>query len=251
MPSGNGNEPSFMIPGGITDPTSVDLSKPLLLPTYGVDPSLSLKSAPAMPSFSTAGLASPDIATWHGGSLSASSSFNSLPGMMGIESGMISLNQTIGSLSLSLWGGATHYGYFRGMQRSWDVGGSLNYRFNDRWSITLFGEYHSPLHPMTPGMAGYMGVPRFGGYASYEINDHWGISVGAQAQRSLVTNQWEAQPIVTPYYKFNDDVKIGIDVGGIIYNIAKDWIESSHGRPVGSPVIAPPRPGPPPVAPRR
>lgn len=245
--------PSFLVPGGTGNLEETGLSDPLLhSPLHsGSAPVMRAVRPPVLPSFDFSGLASPSLFSWHGGSLSAASSAVSLPGMMGIESGRLNLNQRFGNLSLTLWGGADHYGYFRGMQTSWAFGGQLDYRINDRWSLTLFGEYYSPLHPLTPGMAGYMSVPRFGGYASYEINDRWGVSVGAQAQRSLVTNRWEAQPIVMPYYKINDDVKIGVDVGGILYNMARDWIEGSNGGPIGSPVIAPPRPGPPPVAPRR
>lgn len=245
--------PSFLVPGGTGNLEETDLSDPLLRSRLhsGSAPVMRAVRPPVLPSFDFSGLASPSLFSWRGGSLSAASSAISLPGMMGMESGRLNLNQRFGNLSLTFWGGADHYGYFHGMQTSWAFGGQLDYRINDRWSLTLFGEYYSPLHPLTPGMAGYMNVPRFGGYASYEINDRWGVSVGAQAQRSLVTNRWEAQPIVMPYYKINDDVKIGVDVGGILYNMARDWIEGSNGGPIGSPVIAPPRPGPPPVAPRR
>lgn len=245
--------PSFLIPGGTGGLEETDQSDPLLRSRLnsGSAPVMRAVRPPVLSSFDFSGLASPSLFSWHGGGLSAASSAISLPGMMGLESGRLNLNQRFGNLSLTLWGGADQYGYFRGMQTSWAFGGQLGYRINDRWSVTLFGEYHSPLHPLTPGMAGYMDVPRFGGYASYEINDRWGVSVGAQAQRSLVTNRWEAQPIVMPYYKINNDVKIGVDVGGILYNMARDWIEGSNGAPIGSPVIAPPRPGPPPVAPRR
>lgn len=245
--------PSFLVPGGTADPDGIGLPTPLPLtpPHIGAATISGSFKTPVLPSFDFSGLASPSLFSWRGGDLSAASYAISLPGMMGMESGRLNLTQRLGNLSLTLWGGADHYGYFRGMQTSWAFGGQLGYRINDRWSVTLFGEYHSPLHPLTPGMAGYMDVPRFGGYASYEINDRWGVSVGAQAQRSLVTNRWEAQPIVMPYYKINNDVKIGVDVGGILYNMARDWIEGSNGGPIGSPVIAPPRPGPPPVAPRR
>lgn len=195
----------------------------------------------------TAGVA--DIASWSGGGLYASGSSMSMPGMMGVESGALSFRQDFGRLTFTGSVTATKYGYFRGLQTGYGFNGSLTYRISDRWSVTAFGAYSIGLTPMTPAMAGYMGAPSFGGYASYDINDHWGISVGAQATKSLVTNQWEAQPIVEPYYRINKDVKIGVNVGGILYNVVKDYMDKkNHG---GSPVMAPPRPGPPPVAPRR
>ncbi len=94
--------------------------------------------------------------------------------------------------------------------------------------------------PLTPGMAGFANAPVIGGYASYNINDHWGISVGAKTTRSLVTNRWEAQPIVMPYYRVNDKVSIGADVGGIIYGLIRSYMDSRDDRHGwGSPVIAP------------
>ena len=196
----------------------------------------------------------PILAAWRGGALTASGASVNMPGLMGIESGRLSLGQKFGPLTLTAWAEANKYGYFRGLQTSYGFGGQIDYQINDRWSITAFGQYYSPIHPLTPAMAGYMATSNFGGYASYNINDRWGISVGAQATRSLVTNRWEAQPIVMPYYRVNKKVSIGIDVGGIIYNLAKDYIsnDNSFGGNAGSAPIprGVPRPTPPRVAPR-
>lgn len=185
---------------------------------------------------------------WQGGSLTASGSSNSMPGMMGIEQGNLTFTQQFGQFTLTAYASASHYGYFRGLQTAYGFGGSLSYRINDRWAVTVFGSYSTPLHPLTAGMAGYMSAPNFGGYASYEINEHWGINVGAQTTRSLVTNRWEAQPIVEPYYKINGRAAIKVDVGGILYNILQNASESRNGYRA-NPTIGPPVGGPPPVAP--
>ncbi len=182
---------------------------------------------------------SPEIVSWNGGSISASGAATLLPGMMGIESGRLNFSQSAGAVTFTAWAEAMKYGYFRGLQSGWGFGGTLGYRINDRWSVTLFGEYYSPVHPLTPGMAESMSIPRFGGYASYNFNDHWGISVGAQASRSLFTNRWETSPIVMPYYRVNRKVSLGIDVGGILYNAVRSYIESRDSRhepvPMGAP----------------
>lgn len=161
--------------------------------------------------------------------INAVNSRQEMPGMMAIESGRIGIGGAFGSLEWNAWAGVDKYGYFRGMQRSIGFGGQLHYTLSDRWSLTLFGQYYSPVHPLTPAMAGWMNSSRIGGYASYNINSRWGVNVGAQATRSLVTNRWEAQPIVEPYYRINKSVSIGIDVGGILYNVARDYLESRSG----------------------
>lgn len=238
--------PSYMIPSSepITDKISPDsdletgpdrsLYKDLLLNHFNVPP---------LPSFQTGINITPYIASWQGGGLYASGHSADLPGLMGIESGSLNITHTIGNLSMTAWGEATKYGYFRGLQTSYGFGATMTYRFSDRWSLTAFGSYSTPLHPLTPAMAGMMNSTRIGGYASYNINDRWGVNVGAQATHSLVTNRWQAQPIVMPYYRINKDVSIGVDVGGIIYNIVKDYIDH---RNIGNISGMPPRPMSPP-----
>lgn len=185
---------------------------------------------------------------FNGSVLNFSAQTSSLPGFMGNEKGLVSLNQQWGNFSFSAFATITKYGYFRGLQKSYGFGGSMNYRFNNQWAITLFGAYNSPLHPLNMGMAGYMDTPNFGGYLSYDINGNWGINIGAQANRSLVTNRWEAQPIVMPYYKINGKTAIGLDVGGILYNAIKASSEHYNGYN-SNPTIGPPIGSPPPIAP--
>lgn len=242
--------PTFLVPGGAPQPVDAEISTSSLFEMTPEQPSLTLLKSYDMPSFKIEEKLMPSIFSWRGGYLGGAGQSSSLPGMMGIEDGRLNLYQSIGNVTLSLWGGVTKYGYYRGLQTSWGFGGMLDYKINENWGLTLFGEYYSPTNAATPGMGGYMGIPRFGGYASYNFNDHWGVRVGAQTQRSIFTNRWEMQPIVMPYYRINKNVDIGVDVGSILYYILHDWANSNRGR-VNSPVIGPPRQGPPPVAPRR
>lgn len=206
----------------------------------------------SMEPITSVGTMVPGVATfrlWDGGYAVASGSSASYPGLMGIESGSLSFIQQLGNFTFTAYGAADKYGYFRGLQTSYSFGGSLSYRINPKWAITVFGSYSTPLHPVGMAMAGYMDAPNFGGYATYDINEHWGIHVGAQATRSLVTNRWEAQPIVMPYYKINGKAAIGLDVGGILYNAVKNYQDRKSGYR-SNPTIGPPVGGPPPVAPR-
>lgn len=185
---------------------------------------------------------------WSDGAVIVSGSQTSMPGFMGIDNGRLSLVQNFGNLTLTAYGEANHYGYFRGMATSWGFGGSASYRFSERLSLTVFGSYNTSVGLPNPAMAGYVGVPTFGGYFDYRFSDHWGMKLGAQAYRSMVTNSWEAQPMATPYYRFDNGQEIGIDVGGILYNIIRN---NSH-KHIGprNPTFGPPVGGPPPVAPR-
>lgn len=247
---GNEPVPSFLLPAKESETPNVNIESE----TSAAQPEESLEFQKAMlmkryeqyrittPDIRQA-MPSPYIASWGNGGIYGNRSTTDLPGLMGIDNATITLIQNFGALNITAWADATKYGYFRGMQTSYGFGASLTYKISEKWSITAFGRYYTPLHPLTPAMAGMMNSSRVGGYASYNFNDHWGISVGAQATHSLVTNRWEARPIVTPYYRINKDVSIGVDVGGILYNIARDYIDN-HNKNTHSPTSAGTRPVP-------
>lgn len=188
------------------------------------------------------------IFLWQNGGIFGSGRQESMPGLMAIESGSLIFVQQLGRFTFTAHGDAVKYAYFGGLQTSYGFGGSLSYQFSDRVSMTIFGSYYTPTGGMTPAMLGYTSIPNFGGYVDYNFSGRWGVKVGAQAYRSSMTNRIEAQPIVTPYYKISKHAEIGIDVGGILYNVIKNT--RNHPSRI-NPTIPPPVPGPPPVAPRR
>ncbi len=75
--------------------------------------------------------------------------------------------------------------------------------------------------PMPPSMMGYYGRSTYGGYLDYRINEHWGVQTGVQTVQQVGTGKYEAEPIVTPYYKINKKVAIGLPVGQILYHVLK------------------------------
>lgn len=181
----------------------------------------------------------PYIFRWQTGGLYASAASASMPGLMAVESGRMTLEQDLGQFTLSVYGEALKYGYFRGLTSSYGFGGSVTYRASDRLSLTLFGSYYSPMRALTPAMAGYMNIPSVGAYADYSFSDRWGVKAGVQSYRSMVTGRWETQPIVMPYFKISGDHAIGVDVGGMLYQIIKSAASDSHNN-YSNPTIPPP-----------
>lgn len=190
------------------------------------------------------------IFLWRNGGVFGNVSTASMPGLMGVESGSIIFMQQAGRFTFTAHADAAKYGYFNGLQTTFGYGGSIGYRFSDRVSMTLFGSYYTPLNAgaMLPAVAGYTSVTNFGGYVNYQFSDHWGIKVGAQAYRRSDTGSFEAQPIAIPYYKISKNAEIGVDIGGMLYQILKGSGSSSHRM---NPTIAPPKMGTLPVGPRR
>ena len=190
------------------------------------------------------------IGSWNGGALFSTGSIQHLTGLMGIESGSLNFRQKIGAFTFTLFGTAAKYGFYRGLSTTYGFGGSLTYDINERVGITVFGAYHSPSGINQASMMGYVDVPVFGGYINWRAGTHWGVKVGMQSYKSIAYGRWEAQPVVMPYYRTSGGAEIGIDVGGILYQVFRSSSGNGWGRPC-NPTIGRPDFGPPPVAPRR
>ena len=95
--------------------------------------------------------------------------------------------------------------------------------------ITVFGSYHTDAGITRHAMMGYVDVPTFGGYVDWRAGDRWGVKVGAKGYRPSGGNRWEAQPIVMPYFRFNGKDEIGLDIGGIMYNLLRSNIGGGWG----------------------
>ena len=176
--------------------------------------------------YSTPGQAVPFC--WGSGAVVASGGVQTFPGLMQIDNGAIGIHQQIGNLSLYAGAIAHKYGYFRGLHTQYGIDGSISYQIAPRLSVTAFGEYYfgrPPLMangmPMPPSMVGYYGRSKFGGYVDYQIDERWGVQTGVQTVNQFGANRYEAEPIVTPYYKISKKVAIGLPVGQILYHILK------------------------------
>ncbi len=165
---------------------------------------------------------------WNSGMVIATGGTRSFPGLMQIDGGTLGIYQSAGNFTFRAGGMVNKYGYFNGLQTQYSLNGSITYQFTPRLSATIFGDYYfgSPSQmvksmPMPPSIIGYYGRSTYGGYVDIQINEHWGVQTGVQTVQQIGTNKYQAEPIVTPYYKINKKVAIGLPVGQILYNILK------------------------------
>lgn len=193
--------------------------------------------APLFPDNKVADLQTPDVDFtpgqaalfhWKNGAVIATGGTRSFPGLMQIDSGELGIYQSAGDFTFHVGAMVSKYGYFKGLHTQYGLNGSITYRFTPRLSATIFGDYYFGRPPrmatgmlLPPSVIGYYGRSTFGGYVDYQINDHWGVQTGAQAVQQVGTNRYQAEPIVTPYYKINKKVAIGLPVGQILYHILK------------------------------
>lgn len=191
------------------------------------------------------------IADWSGGAFYATGGRTDLVGLMGIEFGALNLTQSFGRFTVHADVNATKYGYFRGLQTAYGFGGSVTYDINDKVSISVFGSYQTGVHAISPAMAGYVSTTSFGGYVDYKAGERWGVKVGAQTYRETNGGPYRTQPIVIPYFRLNKRDVIGVDVGGILYNLLyNNRGRSLFGGHPGNPTMGPPAGGTVAVPPR-
>lgn len=168
------------------------------------------------------------LLAWSNGEIVASGGRSSFPGLMQIDNGALGLYQSAGDFTFHIGAMVNKYGYFNGLHTQYGLSASITYQFTPRLSATVFGDYYfgNPPRmangmPLSPSMMGYYGRSNFGGYIDYQINEHWGVQTGVQTVQQVGTNKYHAEPIVTPYYKINKKVAIGLPVGQILYHLLK------------------------------
>ena len=125
---------------------------------------------------------------------------------------------------------ATKFNFPFSTGQAFGTSGAVIYRPNERLSFRAFGSY-------APASAYGFQMSSFGGTIGYEFNDRWGMEVGAERIYDPMRGRWDTRPIAIPYYKFNK-TKIGLDVGGILYEIIRSAKFKNQG---GNPTIMPGR----------
>ena len=248
------------VPGDTLNTSGSIMSSPLFQKSdyipqnYKYSPELSGGKLPSIefeiPKF-TPGKA--DVCSWGTGVFTAFGNIDSYPGLMSVESGGVTFGQRFGKFDINLDATVTKYGYFRGLSKSYGFGGALTYNINNRLSFTLQGAYHANPGLYQPAMFEIAPNSSVSGLLDYKINDKWGVLFGAVTYHSLASGHWDVRPVAQPYYMLGGVVPIGIDVGGIVFEILRNAIEngarsnSDRGYNINggsNPTIAPPMPAP-------
>lgn len=156
---------------------------------------------------------------------------STLPGIGRINEASLMYRYGINDF-LEVQGGvdATKYNFPFSTGQAFGATGAIIYRPTDKLSFRAFGSY-------APTTAYGFYMNSYGGTIGYEFNDRWGVEVGAERIYDPMRRSWDTRPIAIPYYKFNK-TKIGLDVGGILYEIIRGAKFKNQG---GNPTIMPGR----------
>lgn len=118
-------------------------------------------------------------------------------------------------------------------RQMFNTSGMLKYQVSDRLAFRAFGSY-------VMGNSYGMGTNSYGATMVIDMTDRFGMEVGVQRYYDSMRGGWQTVPVAIPYYKF-DKFTLGLDVGGILYEILRTAVFDSKRRSDG-PTILPPRP---------
>lgn len=167
------------------------------------------------------------------GSVFGSGSQTSLPGIGHLNEASLgyahalndklSLQFTVNALKMNM-------AHFAG--QSFSTAGALTYRPSERVAFKLFGSYDI-------GNSYGMSTHRYGATMSFDMSERFGMEIGVQRYYDAMRGRWETVPIVIPYYHF-EKFTLGLDVGGILYDILRNTVFDDSGGGGGA-TIGPPR----------
>lgn len=118
--------------------------------------------------------------------------------------------------------------------QAFSTSGALIYHASDKVAFKVFGSYDI-------GNSYGMSTHRYGGTMSLDMSDRFGMEVGVQRYYDAMRGRWETVPVVIPYYRF-EKFTLGLDVGGLVYEILRNVVFDGRDEFRGGPTIAPPRP---------
>ena len=166
---------------------------------------------------------------WKGADLTVNGTQQAMPGLMGINTGNVTLQKDFGRLHFTASGIANKY-WMPGinsmmgpigmpmLHTQWGFGGTLSYDVSSALSLHAFGTYYATNPLVGAAMSPYINTTKYGGFADISINEHLGTYVGAERYINPISGKWTTDPIVTPYIKVGKHNKSRIEftVGQIL-----------------------------------
>ena len=208
--------PSYSLP-------EFSLKEEIRLP-YQVNPSLNFRG-----DYSTDGI----LKQFEHGALFGSGAQTTLPGIGRFNDASLGYQHVFNEkLAMQFSFNAMKINMARITGQAFSASGALFYHPSDRVTFKVFGSYDI-------GNSYGMSTNVYGASMSVDMSERFGVEMGVQRYYDGMRGRWETVPIVAPYYNF-DKFTLGLDVGGLLYEILRTAVFDR--RDAGSgPTIAPPR----------
>lgn len=204
---------------------SQDLSRKgeLRLP-YAVNPSLLFKG-----DFRTSGV----VQQFAHGYLFGSGQQTSVPGIGRFNNASLGYQHIFNDkFELQVRANAMKINMMHATGQAFSTSGSLLYHASDRVAFKVFGSYDI-------GNSYGMSTHSYGASMSVDVSERFNLEMGVERYYDSMRGRWVTVPVVIPSYRFNN-FTLGLDVGGIIYEILRSTIFDKRDSG-GGPTIGPPR----------
>lgn len=110
--------------------------------------------------------------------------------------------------------------------------GTLMYQLSDNVGFKVFGTYDI-------GNSYGMSTNSYGASMTFDMSERFSLETGVQRYYDDMRGRWVTVPIVTPTYHFKK-FDLGLDVGGIIYEVLRNVVFDRRDNREG-PTVGPPR----------
>ena len=170
------------------------------------------------------------------GAVFGSGSQTSVPGIGRFNNASLGYQHIFNDrLSLQLRANAMKINMSHITGQAFSTAGRLTYRASDWVAFNVFGSYDI-------GNSYGMSTNSYGATMSLDMSERFGMEVGAQRYYDAMRGGWQTVPVVIPYYRF-EKFKLGLDVGGIMYEILRNVVFDKRGGGDfgGGPTIRPPK----------
>ena len=166
------------------------------------------------------------------GALYGSGGQTSLPGIGRINDASLGYRHTFNQkLELQSSINAMKINMIHSTGQTFNASGALLYHPSDRVTFKVFGLYAF-------GNNYGMDASSYGATMSLDMSERFGMEVGVQRYYDSMRGHWETVPVVIPYFNINK-LKLGLDVGGILYEILRNTVFDKSDK--GGATLAPPR----------
>lgn len=180
--------------------------------------------------FSTSGI----LQQFPNGALFGSGQQTSLPGLGRFNEASLGYLHTFNSrLALQINVDAMKMNMSHITRQAFSTSGALTYQISDHVGFKVFGTYDI-------GNSYGMSTHSYGATMTFDMSERFSLEAGVERYYDPMRGRWETVPVLIPYYRFNK-FTLGLDVGGILYEIFREVVFDKRDFR-GGPTIAPPRP---------
>lgn len=202
---------------------TIPISMNFAMQNYHITPNFIFDRNPYARDWNSSGL----ITTWGSGYLYGAGGYSTFPTIGSIGNASFGITQSFGRLTVSGAISGYKYNLVGGAYNNFGFSGSASYKFNDRFSLNVFGSVQSNNRFYSAAAMSVLPYSSYGASLTTRFSDTFGAELGMQRTFDPFTNSWRNVPIIAPFFNIAGH-KVGIDFGGILLDILNTVISNDN-----------------------